>query len=76
MNISSFESETPFIRGIIPYEIAKSGVNMLTKALAKEWGYKGISVNGVAPGYTSTEMVTQMAEVCGLRDAQVRRAPA
>ncbi|MBA7599234.1 3-oxoacyl-[acyl-carrier-protein] reductase [subsurface metagenome] len=55
VNISSHEGEMPFTRGIIPYETAKAGVNMLTKALAKEWINRDIYVNAVGPGFTDTE---------------------
>jgi 2-dehydro-3-deoxy-D-gluconate 5-dehydrogenase len=37
------------------YAAAKGGVAQLTKALANEWGSKGINVNAIAPGYMSTD---------------------
>ncbi|MGI6160868.1 MAG: SDR family oxidoreductase [Christensenellales bacterium] len=38
------------------YAASKGGVAQLTKALANEWGRKGINVNAIAPGYMDTEM--------------------
>ena len=38
------------------YAAAKSGVLMLTKALAYDWGKYGIRVNNLGPGYTRTSM--------------------
>lgn len=32
----------------------------LTKALANEWTSKGITVNGIAPGYIETDMNTAL----------------
>ena len=38
------------------YCVAKAGVNMLTKALARELGKYNIRVNGIAPGLITTEL--------------------
>jgi 2-deoxy-D-gluconate 3-dehydrogenase len=37
------------------YAAAKGGLAQLTKALANEWAARGINVNGLAPGYISTD---------------------
>jgi 2-deoxy-D-gluconate 3-dehydrogenase len=37
------------------YAASKGGVGQLVKALANEWAPKGVNVNGVAPGYISTD---------------------
>jgi NAD(P)-dependent dehydrogenase (short-subunit alcohol dehydrogenase family) len=37
------------------YEIAKAGMNMLTKTLAVEWAKHNIRVNAIAPGYYATK---------------------
>jgi len=39
-----------------PYGASKSGILGMTRALAAEWGAKGIRVNAIAPGYFRTEM--------------------
>jgi NAD(P)-dependent dehydrogenase (short-subunit alcohol dehydrogenase family) len=41
--------------GFGPYGIAKAGVVMLTRVLARELGSYGIRANGIAPGLTRTE---------------------
>jgi 2-dehydro-3-deoxy-D-gluconate 5-dehydrogenase len=38
------------------YAAAKHGVAGLTKALANEWAGRGVNVNGIAPGYTETDL--------------------
>jgi 2-deoxy-D-gluconate 3-dehydrogenase len=37
------------------YAASKGGVGQLVKALANEWAPKGVNVNGIAPGYISTD---------------------
>ncbi|WCF09536.1 3-oxoacyl-ACP reductase FabG [Paenibacillus thiaminolyticus] len=52
------------------YAAAKAGVIGMTKTWARELGYKGISVNAVAPGFIATDMVAKMPEniVDGMRN--------
>lgn len=44
------------------YSAAKAGVLGLTRALAKEFGPRGIRINAVAPGVTVTEMTTDLID--------------
>lgn len=55
INICSLNSEIsrPTIAN---YAAAKGGLKMLTRAMAVEWGSRGIQANGIAPGYMRTEM--------------------
>jgi 3-oxoacyl-[acyl-carrier protein] reductase len=45
------------------YAAAKAGVAGMTRALARELGSRGITVNCVAPGFVATDMTENLAEV-------------
>lgn len=42
-----------------PYHAAKGGVVNMTRALAAEWGDKGITVNAICPGYFYTPLTAE-----------------
>jgi 3-oxoacyl-[acyl-carrier protein] reductase len=73
INISSIVGLSGY-RGLAVYSATKAALDGLTRALARELGSRGITVNSVAPGYLRTEMSH------GLDAAQlgqiVRRTPA
>ena len=60
INISSINGQKGQA-GQTNYSAAKAGMIGFTKALAMDSANKGITVNCVAPGYTSTEMVSAIA---------------
>ncbi|KAF2165571.1 hypothetical protein M409DRAFT_23867 [Zasmidium cellare ATCC 36951] len=55
INVASLASYQGGVR-MAGYSVSKGGVAMLTKALSNEWAKHGIRVNGIAPGYISTNM--------------------
>jgi len=44
------------------YAAAKAGVAGMTRALARELGSRGITVNCVAPGFIATDMTDQLPD--------------
>lgn len=72
INISSITATRGYT-GLSAYAASKAGMDGFTRALAREVGRTGITVNSVAPGY----MKTKLSE--GLDDSQlsqiVRRTP-
>jgi 3-oxoacyl-[acyl-carrier protein] reductase len=73
VNISSVVGLSGY-RGLAVYSATKAAMDGMTRALARELGSRGITVNSVAPGYLRTEMSH------GLDEEQlqqiVRRTPA
>lgn len=55
VNLASTAGRIP-LAGAAPYSVSKAAVIMLTKVMALELANKGIRVNAVGPGYTSTPM--------------------
>lgn len=55
INVGSLTSELARAT-VAPYTVAKGGIKMLTKAMAAEWGEKGIQANAIGPGYMITDM--------------------
>ncbi len=55
INIGSLTSELARAT-IAPYTAAKGGIKLLTRAMAAEWGEKGIQANAIGPGYMVTDM--------------------
>lgn len=55
INIGSLTSELARAT-VAPYTVAKGGIKMLTKAMAAEWGERGIQANAIGPGYMVTDM--------------------
>jgi 3-oxoacyl-[acyl-carrier protein] reductase len=55
VNVSSVVGLSGY-RGLAVYSATKAALDGMTRALARELGSRGITVNSVAPGYVNTEM--------------------
>lgn len=73
VNISSIVGRSGY-RGLAVYSATKAAMDGMTRALARELGSRGITVNSVAPGYLRTEMSHGLDE--GQLQQIIRRTPA
>ena len=55
VNIASLQSYRAFANSA-PYGAAKGGIVQLTRAIAQEWGGKGITCNAIGPGFFPTAL--------------------
>jgi 3-oxoacyl-[acyl-carrier protein] reductase len=72
VNISSIVGRTGY-RGLAVYSATKAALDGFTRAMARELGSRGITVNCVAPGYLRTDMSHGLDEA--QLDQIVRRTP-
>lgn len=57
INISSIAGSLALGRGNLPYSVAKSGINQMTRELATEWAKHNIRVNAIQPAQTQSPVV-------------------
>ena len=61
--------------GLAAYNAAKGGVTNFTRALALEYGSRGVRVNAVAPSLTSTEATADLEKIPAIMDDFATRLP-
>jgi len=59
IHVVSLNNDRP-VKGVVPYVMSKAALGQMTKALAMEWGPKGIRVNAIAPGFILTDLTRKL----------------
>ncbi len=59
INVSSLNNDRP-LKNVSPYAMSKAAMGHMTKALALEWGPRGVRVNALAPGFVLTDLTKKM----------------
>ncbi|MEI9814285.1 MAG: SDR family oxidoreductase [Acidobacteriota bacterium] len=72
VTITSIVGKTGY-RGLATYSLTKAGLDGFSRALAREFGQRGITANSVAPGFLLTEMTHGLSE--DQQQQIVRRTP-
>jgi len=75
IHISSVRSLLGIQRGYVAYCSSKAGLNLMIKQLATEWAKYNITVNGIAPTFTRTELVKDYLEDPDFYNPLVARIP-
>ncbi|MDD3825522.1 MAG: SDR family oxidoreductase [Anaerolineae bacterium] len=75
IHISSVRSALGIRRGYVAYCASKAGLNLMIKQLATEWARHNITINGIAPTFTCTELVKDYLDDPSFYDPLVARIP-
>jgi NAD(P)-dependent dehydrogenase (short-subunit alcohol dehydrogenase family) len=74
INIASLSSFVG-LHEVAAYTASKAGVAGLTRALAVEWGPRGVNVNAIAPGVFRTALNTRILDESGRGQEFLMRTP-
>jgi NAD(P)-dependent dehydrogenase (short-subunit alcohol dehydrogenase family) len=59
INVVSLNNDRPLL-GVLPYAMSKAALGQMTRALALEWGPRGVRVNAIAPGFILTDLTQKL----------------
>jgi NAD(P)-dependent dehydrogenase (short-subunit alcohol dehydrogenase family) len=59
INIASLNTDRPLTH-VSPYAMSKAAMAQMTRALALEWGDRGVRVNALAPGFILTDLTRKL----------------
>jgi gluconate 5-dehydrogenase len=75
IHVTSVRSDLGIRRGYAAYCASKGGLRVLIKQLATEWAKYGIRVNGIAPTFTRTPLVSDYLNDPAFYNGLINRIP-
>ncbi|HYB90967.1 MAG TPA: SDR family NAD(P)-dependent oxidoreductase [Candidatus Binataceae bacterium] len=72
--VSSVTAAMGVSRGL-PYVASKGGLDAMVRSLAIEWSRRGVRVNGIAPGFITTDLTKGVRKNPAIRDSILRGVP-
>jgi 3-oxoacyl-[acyl-carrier protein] reductase len=73
ISITSISAKQP-VEGLVLSNALRAGITGLARTIANELAQENILVNCVAPGYTATDRVTELAEAAARREGMTAEA--
>jgi NAD(P)-dependent dehydrogenase (short-subunit alcohol dehydrogenase family) len=74
INIQSLNTWMP-LKGVLPYAMSKFGMQGMTRALALEWGPRGVRVNSLSPGFILTDLTRKLWSDKTMQEWNAANAP-
>ncbi len=74
INVASLNNDRP-LTGVLPYAVSKAGLGQMTRALALEWGPRGLRVNAIAPGFILTDLTKKLWSQPAMREWGLANTP-
>jgi NAD(P)-dependent dehydrogenase (short-subunit alcohol dehydrogenase family) len=74
VNVVSLNNDRPLV-GVLPYAMSKAGLGHMTRALALEWGPRGVRVNAMAPGFILTDLSRKLWAQPAMREWNKANCP-
>ncbi len=74
INVVSLNADRP-LKNVLPYAMSKAALGQMTRALALEWGRRGVRVNALAPGFILKDLTQKLWADSAMQEWGQRNTP-